>query len=168
MHLSTAGHEETVDCSTRYFDKQTGTSVAKSDTEKALTKTSVPEAAAEDVFSLTRRQNEEVVTRESQSSDYHSIAMPLHERGYAATPAFSLEKLQLLTRSPTDKIFFATVRDKVAGSDHFGDCAAVPKCCGLGTIPSHFSKTSLKSFRNPVARLAHLRRNWRIAHPRVF
>jgi hypothetical protein len=79
-------------------------------------KTSVPEAAAEDVFSLTRRQNGEVVTRESQSCDYHSIAMLLHQLGYAATPALSLENLQLLTCSSTDRIFIATVRDKVVGS----------------------------------------------------
>jgi GNAT superfamily N-acetyltransferase len=111
------GHQETVDCSTKIVNNQTGCAVAEKTTRvKAMTKTSIPESAAEDIFSLTQRQNEEVVTRESQSSDYHSIAMLLHQLGYAATPALILEKLQLLTPSPTDKIFVATVRDKIVGS----------------------------------------------------
>ncbi|MGF6721306.1 GNAT superfamily N-acetyltransferase [Paraburkholderia sp. GAS41] len=83
---------------------------------KAMAKTSIPEAAAQEIFNLTQRQNEEVVTRESQSSDYHSIAMLMHQLGYAATSALILEKLQLLTPSLTDKIFVATVRDKIVGS----------------------------------------------------
>jgi GNAT superfamily N-acetyltransferase len=80
-----------------------------------MTKANIPEAAAEDIFSVMRRQNEEVVTRESQSSDYHSISMLLHQLGYAPTPALILEKLQLLTSSPIDKIFVATVREKIVG-----------------------------------------------------
>jgi GNAT superfamily N-acetyltransferase len=81
-----------------------------------MTKKSIPEAAAEDVFGLTQLQNKEVVTREAQASDYYSIAILLHQLGYETTPALVLEKLQFLTSSPADKIFVATVRDKVVGS----------------------------------------------------
>jgi GNAT superfamily N-acetyltransferase len=88
----------------------------KNDKGKTMTKKGIPEAAAGDVFGLAQPQNKEIVTRESQASDHYSIAILLHQLGYEATPALILEKLQFLTASPTDKIFVATVLDKVVGS----------------------------------------------------
>ncbi|HHL4078369.1 GNAT family N-acetyltransferase [Burkholderia sola] len=81
-----------------------------------MTKMNIPKAAAEDALSFTQPQSDAVATRESQSSDHHSIATLLHQLGYEATPALILEKLQSLIPSPTDKIFVATVHDKVVGS----------------------------------------------------
>lgn len=81
-----------------------------------MTKKSIHPAEAESVFGPALRQDNEVATRESQPSDHYPIAMLLHQLGYETTPALILEKLQSLIPCPNDKIFVATVREKVVGS----------------------------------------------------
>ncbi|MEX3671993.1 GNAT family N-acetyltransferase [Paraburkholderia phenoliruptrix] len=81
-----------------------------------MTKENIPKTEAEAAFGMMQPQNDAVVTRESEPSDHCSIALLLHQLGYEATPALILEKLQLLIPSPSDKIFVATVHDKVVGS----------------------------------------------------
>lgn len=81
-----------------------------------MTKKKIPNAMAEDALGFTRPLTDELVTRESQLSDHYSIAMLMHQLGYEATPALILEKLQSLIHSPADKMFVATMHDKVVGS----------------------------------------------------
>jgi GNAT superfamily N-acetyltransferase len=81
-----------------------------------MTKEKVSKAATDDSPGLSPPKKDEIVTRESQSSDHCSIALLLHQLGYDATPALILEKLQSLIPSPSDKIFVATLHDKVVGS----------------------------------------------------